>query len=184
MSLAERLESVRRNQQPPARARTASARQPRSGPRRGPVRRRQGECTPGAARLSSARSSTTRTCCQSELETQGAAHAPGGHRRRADPAVARGPHADLPGGLRRDPRPRPARAFAAGPRDHRDHGQRPRQHLRRARGQALPVSTPASSPTPTCAAPSTRSSAASVGASTRRARWSTPACPTAPASTP
>ena len=36
----------------------------------------------------------------------------------------------------------------------------------------------------TCAAPSTRSSAGSADASTSRARWSTPACPTAAASTP
>ena len=41
------------------------------------------------------------------------------------------------------------------------------------------------SPTrPTCGAPSTRSSARSAAASTRRARWWTPACPTAAASTP
>ena len=56
--------------------------------------------------------------------------------------------------------------------------------LRRARRQDLPGRRAASATRRTCAASSTRSSAGSAAASTRRARWSTPACPTAPASTP
>ena len=44
----------------------------------------------------------------------------------------------------------------------------PHQHLRRARRQDLPGRRAASPTTPTCAAPSTRSSAGSAGASTRR----------------
>ena len=55
--------------------------------------------------------------------------------------------------------------------------------LRRAQRQASRRPTPASSTRPTCAASSTRSSARSAAASTSRRRWSTPACPTAPAST-
>ncbi len=49
-----------------------------------------------------------------------------------------GPHPDLAGGLGRDPRPRAHRAPAPRPGDHRDHGQRAVEHLRRAGGQDLP----------------------------------------------
>ena len=51
-------------------------------------------------------------------------------------------------------------------------------------GKIYPVDAPLRRRGPPAPRRSTRSSAASAGASTRPARWSTPACPTAPASTP
>ena len=77
----------------------------------------------------------------------------------------------------------PIDQFLQGRRRHRGHGQRPRPGLRRAPRQDRADRHARSSTRPTCAASSTRSWARSAGASTSRRRWSTPACPTAPAST-
>ena len=96
-------------------------------------------------------------------------------RRRAGTADGRGDGRDL--------RPRPARDAAEGPDDHRHPGQPLRPHLRRAQGPARAARTCASATTRTCGRSSTASSARSAGASTRPARWSTPASPTAAAST-
>ena len=87
-----------------------------------------------------------------------------------------------PGDQRRHPGLRPDRAVPARPRCLRGHGQRSRQHSGWRTGQFC-TPTPSSSTRPTCAAPSTRSCRASAAASTRPARWSTPACPTAAGST-
>ena len=114
----------------------------------------------------------TRRCCetlgpklydarltQAELEQQGPADPAGGAGDDETPLTVRGPRPDRPGGRRRHPRLRAARAVPARPGHHRDHGQRPRPDLRRARRPDLRRST-ASSPTRrTCAARSTRSSA-------------------------
>ncbi len=100
------------------------------------------------------------------------------------PLTGRRPRPDRPGDRRRHPRLRAARALPARPRHHRGHGQRLRLDLHRA-GRADPPGRRRRSPTRrTCAARSTRSWAGSDAGSTRPARWSTPACPTAAGSTP
>ena len=84
---------------------------------------------------------------------------------------------------RRGDRPRRAGAAARRPVDDRDHGQRARRGLPRARGPARAAPT---SPSPTRRSSTRRSTASSrrsTGASTSPARWSTPACPPASAST-
>ena len=101
-----------------------------------------------------------------------------------DPAHGRGPRPHRPGDRRRHPRLRAAGALPARPGHHRGHGQRLRPHLHRARRAGSTRSTARSPTRRTCAAPSTRSSLGSAAASTSPARWSTPACRTAAASTP
>ena len=203
MSLADRLQVVRNPGRLRVRRAGRPARRPRPGgpvrqlgcdvarePAPGPPARRQGPVRgPQAARARRA----------------GAQPGPQAVRRRhhpvragaAGPALAlqacrgrdRPPDVGLrpcpahPGDRRRHPRLRPARAVPARPGRHRGHGQRRRRHLRRARRPADADRRRVSPTRPTCAAPSTRSSPGSGAASTRRARWSTPGCPTAAAST-
>ena len=84
----------------------------------------------------------------------------------------------------RHPRPRPARAPAGRRQRHGDHGQR-RRSTSGSSARAGSTRRPSGSTTSrTCAGSSTRWSRRSGAASTSPRRWSTPACPTAAASTP
>ena len=140
MSLADRLDSARRSSgaqlRPPS-----SEHGPAGGApaRRRPVRRGQGPRAPGPHRQP--RPAALRPApARGRAGGPGAPDPPGDDRRRADAALARGPHPHRAGGLRRDPRPRPARAAAPRPGDHRDHGQRRRTpiYVERA-GKIYPV---------------------------------------------
>ena len=84
---------------------------------------------------------------------------------------------------RRRARPRPAAAAARRRLGHRDHGQRARARSTSSSTASSPAPASASPPRSTCAGSSSASSPGSAGASTSPRRWSTPACPTAPAST-
>ncbi len=79
---------------------------------------------------------------------------------------------------------RPAGSAAQGPDDQRYPGQRAAQDLRRTPRQDWKRPTSSSATTTTCCRSSTASCRRSAGASMKPRRWWTPACPTAPASTP
>ena len=97
-------------------------------------------------------------------------------RRGRSRAADRGDHG-------RHPRLRPARAVPGRRHRHRGDGQRLRPDLRRARRADRADGRDASSTTSTCANHRQDRLAGRSPASTRRRRWSTPACPTAAAST-
>ena len=116
---------------------------------------------------------------------EGPSDAAGGAGAGGDPADRRRPRADRPGDRRRHPRLRAAGAVPARPGHHRDHGQRLRRDLHRARRPDRTRSTAAF----TDEAHLRRTIDKIVARVGRRvdessARWSTPGCPTAAASTP
>ena len=190
MSLSDRLaQRQARPGQPPGRCRrvTESAdvgRRPRRAARNAdPFGRREAQRAPGAAGEPRAEA-LRRAPRPARARTAGHADAAGGAAARRHPDDRGRPGARRAGGRGRDPRPRPPRAVPARPGRLRDHGQRPRPDLRRARRAAAPRSTRRSPTRATCAAPSTRSWPGSAGGSTTPARWWTRGCPTAAGSTP
>ena len=181
MSLAERLAQRLAPAAPPATAaRATSAAAARTTPTRSP---RSGAACTGRCWRSSARSSTTRTLDQRELEQRVRQTLQDVLAARGDAADRGRPDPDHQEVLRRDPRPRAARALLRDPDVTEIMVNGPDQRLRRAGRPAAPGRRGASPTRATCAGSSTRSSPGSAGASTRPARWSTPGCPTAAGST-
>ena len=179
MSLAERLEQARRSQEGP---RDVEISAPGTAHRIDPfagVKASVHEAligSPGPAALRPAPAAVRPRAAGA----RDAAVGPGG---RGHPAVRGRPQPDRAGRQRRDPGPRSAGVPAAGtPRSPRSWSTARTRSTSSEPARSTP-SRRRSPATCTCAAPSTRSSAGSDVASTRRSRWWTPACRTAPVST-